>query len=72
MEISDATGLIIGLTVGLFVAILVGSLIGYYVYRNHVRWRVFLKRPLTVDEVVHDETNFNTAYPVTKKYYKDK
>lgn len=68
----DDTALIIGLTVGFFLAIVIFSLIGYYCYRHHARWRIFLKRPLTVDEVVHEETTFNTAYPVTKTYYKDR
>jgi len=72
VDINDNTALIIGLTVGLFTAIVIGSLIGYYLYRNHVRWRLFVKRPLSVNEVVHDETNFNSAYPVTRVYYKDK
>lgn len=72
VDVHEHTALIIGLTVGLFVAIVIAALLGYYCYRNHVRWRMFLRRPLTVDEVVHEETTLDTAYPITKKYYKDR
>ncbi|WAR13361.1 LRP3-like protein [Mya arenaria] len=64
--------LIIGLCIGLFLFLLATALLSWYVYRHHIRWRLYLRRPLTVEEVVHEETTQTTAYPVTKIYYKEK
>ena len=72
IQINNLTGLIVGLAVGLTLALLLGALIGYYIYRRN-RWRIYLKRPLTTEEYVNqEETNFTTAYPVTKQYYKER
>lgn len=72
IQINNLTGLIVGLAVGLTLALLLGALIGYYSYRRN-RWRIYLKRPLTTEEYVNqEETNFTTAYPVTKQYYKER
>ncbi|KAH3776388.1 hypothetical protein DPMN_177811 [Dreissena polymorpha] len=72
VELDPNAALIIGLCVGLLVALVVVSLFGYYCYRHHIRWRFFMRRPLTVDEVVHEETTHFNAYPVTKVYYKER
>lgn len=69
LQISDDAPLIIGLTVGLIIAAIIGVLIGLWCWKQN-RWRLFAKRPLTAKEISLDETTFETAYPVTKVYYK--
>lgn len=69
VQISDDAPLIIGLTVGLIVAAVIAALLGLWCWKLN-RWRLFAKRPLTAQEVTLDETTFETAYPVTKVYYK--
>ena len=70
VQINDKTGLIVGATLGGFVFIIVLVVLGYYLYRNY-RWKYFLRKPITAQEYVNEATNFTTAYPVTKLYYRE-